>query len=524
MMRQTNLARRDEVVIIDTSDKEAPVYGDDINLMQNREAFQSFDAGKNAPLVSLVFIAYNNLEKYTKPAIEALLKYSNDVDYELILIDNGSTDGTLEYFQSLNVPKKRIFHVTKNFGTFYGLIASAHAACGHLFYGKYMVYVPNDVIVTKNWLKNLVYCMESDECIGVAVPCSDNVSNFESVDLNFRNMDEMQEKAAAFNISNPKLWEEKLRVIPFVSITRTSLFNVYWDDYAFVYQSADDDMSFQYRRMGYKLVCCFDTFVHHAGFVSVRNNQEYVAAVDKGRAIFRKKYFGIDAWTDTLDILSSMNHVLATHIMKKEKPHILAINVRCGAKILDAKNALRKVDAMITPIFDAYTEDPKYWLDLKTVVEGDVFSAPLSCLCEICNAQRYDVIFMGEHLTRAKDWRKFLLDAYALLAPQGTLIVHVRKYPKDETVQQIFDRMMSLEVNDVGFYQTVEDFLNEHRLLHEWQTCDILLEDEFIAYNFFTQPVDIIKTLQVRGLDKKFTYENFCAARQGQLLILHKNK
>lgn len=522
MIRQTNLARRDEVVIIDTSDKETPVYGDDINLMRNREAFRSFDAGKNAPLVSIMFVAYNNLEKYTKPSIEALLKYSSDVDYELILIDNGSTDGTLEYFQSLDVPKKRIFHVTKNYGVLYGILASAHASYGRLFYGKYMVSVPNDVIVTKNWLKNLVYCMESDERIGMAVPCSDNVSNLESVDLGFHNMEEMQEKAAEFNKSNPKLWAEKLRVIPSACIIRTALLDIYWTDFAFVYQFADDDMSFQYRRMGYKLMCCFDTFVHHAGSVSVKNTLEFKAALDKGRAIFKEKYFGIDTWADTVSIFPSV-HTLVMHI-KKSTSHLLAINVRCGTEILDIKNILHEIGIMTLPVFDAYTEDPKYWLDLKTVVEGNVFAAPLSCIREVCNPQRYDLIFMGEHLSVAKDWQKFILNAYALLAPQGTLIVHVRKYPKDQTFQQIFDRMMLLKVNDVGFYQTVEDFLNEHRLSHEWQACNISLEDKTIRHDFFAQSEDIMQALQAQGLDKRFTYEYFCAARQGRLLILHKNK
>ena len=72
------------------------------------------------PLVSIYFQAYNHLEDYTKPAIEALFRYTKDIDYELILVDNGSTDGTFEYFKSLDHPRKRIYRITKNIGALYG--------------------------------------------------------------------------------------------------------------------------------------------------------------------------------------------------------------------------------------------------------------------------------------------------------------------------------------------------------------------------------------------------------------------
>ncbi len=56
--------------------------------------------GPASPLVSIVVLAYNQLE-YTKQCIESISRYTSHIDYELITVDNGSSDGTREYFNGL---------------------------------------------------------------------------------------------------------------------------------------------------------------------------------------------------------------------------------------------------------------------------------------------------------------------------------------------------------------------------------------------------------------------------------------
>ena len=52
-------------------------------------------------LTSIVVVTYNQLE-YTKLCLESVLQRT-DARYELIVVDNGSTDGTLEYLRSIPV-------------------------------------------------------------------------------------------------------------------------------------------------------------------------------------------------------------------------------------------------------------------------------------------------------------------------------------------------------------------------------------------------------------------------------------
>lgn len=82
---------------------EAPKPGN--TLYETRRNFaDSYKVFNNQIAISI--IAYNRLEK-TKKCIEYLFKYTSHIDFELILCDNGSTDGTFEFFKSIDYPKKK---------------------------------------------------------------------------------------------------------------------------------------------------------------------------------------------------------------------------------------------------------------------------------------------------------------------------------------------------------------------------------------------------------------------------------
>ena len=47
---------------------------------------------------SIIILTYNNLE-YTKGCLESIQKYTEEGTYELIIIDNHSTDQTVEWLK-----------------------------------------------------------------------------------------------------------------------------------------------------------------------------------------------------------------------------------------------------------------------------------------------------------------------------------------------------------------------------------------------------------------------------------------
>lgn len=150
-----------QVQVINTDHLTAPVASNSL-YVSRRDIYEIVAEGM--PEVTVCVQAYNRLEK-TKRCVESILKYTQGIHYELLLLDHGSNDGTLEYFKSVSHPCKKIVRVTKNLGPQYATGRSMQ-----LFSGRYCALVTNDAIVTKNWLSNLLRCLKSDPQIGMVVP------------------------------------------------------------------------------------------------------------------------------------------------------------------------------------------------------------------------------------------------------------------------------------------------------------------------------------------------------------------
>jgi len=71
----------------------------------------------NLPEVSIVMPVFNQLE-YTVQAINSVIKNTQGVTYELIVINNGSTDGTTDYLNGLKkkIANVKVFHFSENKG------------------------------------------------------------------------------------------------------------------------------------------------------------------------------------------------------------------------------------------------------------------------------------------------------------------------------------------------------------------------------------------------------------------------
>lgn len=473
-----------ETTIVNTDCvREVEHSKDYLNLWSSRSRYSAAFSRASDPQVSIFFLAYNNLNRYTKSAIEALLKYTQDIDFELILIDNGSTDGTFEYFKSISYSKKRIYKITKNCGAFYGIAAAKQAGPRRFFRGKYFVALPNDVLVTKNWLHNMIRCIESDERIGIVVPMADMITNAQAVDLQYTDLDDMQKKAAQFNQSDPNKWEERLRAIPATSLIRTEVIEMYDSDSAFIYYFGDDDFSFAIRRMGYKLIVCGDVFVHHAGISAHTNAQE---DFEKGKKIFQRKYYGIDSWKDTLNYEWCMRDCLLKECKNREYNRVLGIDVRCGTPLLDIKNGLRRLGMWNTEL-SAYTVDAKYWLDLKTICDGSVICGDIDRLSNKLLDDGYDYILLGEYLEQYESGEDIIQAAWEKLDNAGRLVFKLHSYDGIMEAQHVFDLMVMSEKNrnEINYMQKLVGFFRQQQIKACFYSMELSIEMEQYQKKFF---------------------------------------
>lgn len=375
---------------------------------------------QDAPTVSICVLAYNHLADATQRCIECVLKYTKDIEYELILVDNGSSDETLSYFRSVPYKRKKIVRVEENKGAMYGWHVGMQA-----MEGKYFVALPNDVWVTKNWLKNMLACIESDDSIGMVVPMSDNTSNFQDPGIVYSDFTDMQQKAEAFNVSNPLKWQERLRLITIAALCRRECIDIMrFYDYGYVYNFADDDVSFRFRRYGYKLMVCGDVFVHHIGSVVVSNrNDSFMRDLEQGKKDFKQKFFGICAWEDTWQIggTEMVGAVLNGEWFSKGRIDILGIEVRCGSILLELKHKLQAQGASKEVRLTAFSSEARYWTDLYRVCSQKIHVGRIESFSRRLYQDHFDFIFIGEPLNYYSSLFHIMEQALLLLKPGGRL-------------------------------------------------------------------------------------------------------
>ncbi len=115
---------------------------------------------ESTPPVSIVIPLFNNVE-LTKQCFSSLVDNTPPNEYELIFVDNGSTDGTGTYLRSLH-GKIKVISNEQNLGFAKACNQGAKAADG-----KYLLFLNNDTIPQPRWLEEMLRTAESDENIGI---------------------------------------------------------------------------------------------------------------------------------------------------------------------------------------------------------------------------------------------------------------------------------------------------------------------------------------------------------------------
>ncbi|PFI05440.1 glycosyl transferase, partial [Bacillus cereus] len=72
--------------------------------------------------------------------------------------------------------------------------------------GENILLLNNDIVVTKNWLKNLLTCLYAEKDTAAVGPVTNNASYYSAIPTFYTNIEEMQKFASEFNQSDRKKW------------------------------------------------------------------------------------------------------------------------------------------------------------------------------------------------------------------------------------------------------------------------------------------------------------------------------
>jgi len=412
--------------------------------------------------VSLVVVAWNKLE-FTKQCIESLFEFTDlkGFNCELITINHGSTDGTGDYFETL--PHEKKINFKKNMC----MIALTYLL--RVVEGRYCVLIGNDVVLTKNWIGNLLNCIRSSDKIAITCPVTPNTSNLQTIPVTYSNIENMHEFAVEYNVSNPNLWDERVRLcapIAMVDMKAVNKIGLY-DRYFFHMEFSDDDAGVLLRRKGYKQIHQRDTFCHHFGSVTLGDAQKGNGTLEKSKKLFFDKH-GFDPWG--IGFCYDQNIVNCLDLSLAGQVNILGIDAGIGSTPLQIKNELRHRCNKGAVLYN-FTADKQFEADLKPYSDHFTFDS-IESIGNTYEEEQFDFIYIGKKLEEYADFERFLLMLKKILKKNGQMIFQIKNPYNISVLYELSGFKMPQDVKWSSWIDPV--WLLSH-LRNTYSQCDIIV-------------------------------------------------
>lgn len=359
-------------------------------------------------LTSIIILTYNKLE-YTQTCLESIRKFTGNNLYEIIVVDNNSSDGTIEWLKQQKDLK--VILNKENLGFPKGCNQGISIANG-----DNILLLNNDVIVTPNWLDNLDKALWSREEVGAVGAVSNSCSYYQQIDVPYKDINEMIEFAKEYNKSDENLWYYRTKLIGFCMLIKKHVLEKVGllDEIFTPGNFEDDDLSFRIIKEGYKLLLCKDTFIHHFGSVSFKDkNNEYSKLLQtnmkkiEGKWGFNSSYSNLIRFDLIDNIKESCNKDL----------NILEIGCGTGATLLEIKSRYKNANVYGIEINENVCEITKNNCDL---IVGNIENMELPYQNNF-----FDYIILGDVLEHLNDPWKVLKNIKKYLKNEGVLIASI---------------------------------------------------------------------------------------------------
>ena len=238
---------------------------------------------------SIVVVTHDNLA-FTRLCLRSVLANTGE-GFELIVVDNGSGDGTPAYLARLAERDTRV-KVLLN-GSNVGFAPACNQGLG-LATGDHLVLLNNDTMVAPGWLDGLRRHLAEPK-VGLVGPVTNRIGNEAEIDTDYRTWGEYLEAAARRAEEHAGEWLEIGTPAMFCLAMRRQTFLRLGplDEGYEIGMLEDDDYAERARRAGYELRCADDVLVHHFGeasFGQLVPSGEYTEILERNQRRYAEKW------------------------------------------------------------------------------------------------------------------------------------------------------------------------------------------------------------------------------------------
>ncbi|NFE20891.1 glycosyltransferase [Clostridium botulinum] len=428
---------------------------ENLNLQNNDEKIKT----------SIVILTYNKLE-YTKLCIDSIRKYTKSGTYEIVVVDNNSTDDTREWLKEQKDIK--VILNDENLGFPGGCNVGINAAEKE----NDILLLNNDTIVTPRWLENLKKCLYSDEHIGAVGAITNNCSNYQAIKTKYESIDEMIDFADRYNISDLSKWEQKVRLIGYCMLIKRKVIDKIGllDERFFPGNFEDDDLGYRIQSEGYKLILCNDTFIHHFGSASFKENPEKFSKL----LTENSKRF-INKWGFDSEKNSFINFNIIEKINKVESNiNVLHIGCGTGALLYKIKHVFKDAKLYGMDNSEITTKILKNFVNVKVSSIDDELYYP---------EDFFDYIIVTNSIEDSKAPRTALKNLLKFLKETGKIIITIKNSNFYAEFIKILMGSTDFKDKNLYNYNEIKEIFSSKEFLNaniQSQTVDITTENEMI--------------------------------------------
>lgn len=279
---------RDDIKFENKEDLIKQIAKDEKATRQVLSSFEAY-AEPRAPRVSIVILNYNGKE-YLESFLPSVSFSSLQEEVEVVVIDNNSTDDSLEYIRDWH-PEVKSVNLTKNYG-----FAEGYNLGLKNVDSEYVVLLNSDVLVPEGWLDPILALLDSHKNIGIVQPLIlslEDKKQFEYAGaaggyldvLGYpfcrgRLFDHVEQNEGQYPGNEEVFWCSGAAMV-----MKKKLFtDLGGFDRNYFAHHEEIDFCWRAKRAGYKLMVCGDSKVYHMGggtlsyqsaqkmFLNFRNN------------------------------------------------------------------------------------------------------------------------------------------------------------------------------------------------------------------------------------------------------------
>lgn len=218
------------------------------------------------PIASVILLGFNR-RRFIEDCLSSVLDQDLRRPYEVVFVDNGSTDGSPDLVRE-RFPQVRVIENGKNYGYAEGNnIGYRHSR------GEYLVFLNDDTVVHRSWLRTLIEAVESSPEIGAG-----HANIVQPWYPEFAGISERADASAAYTSEANRLGYIRYHKLPSIDRLYDTLFlhgvciilrrsvaeqmDYIFDPDFFAY-AEDLDLGLRVRALGYRSVAIPKAVVYH---------------------------------------------------------------------------------------------------------------------------------------------------------------------------------------------------------------------------------------------------------------------